>query len=67
MEIKDIQRKELKEEDKKLSITIRIQREISDWMKFRTVSPTSLFEKTALELMSKDLEWNKNEKKKSNK
>ena len=59
MEIKDIQR--ASRPPKKVSITIRIPEEVSKWMKFKNVSPTLLFERTAKELMEKDKEWQRKE------
>lgn len=58
MNLKDIQRNE-EEREKKVPINIRVSLEISEWMKYRNVSPTLLFEKTAMELIYKDEEWNR--------
>jgi hypothetical protein len=59
MDIKDIQRKQ-QETKKKVPVNIRIDPEISEWMKFRNVSPTRLFEKAAWKIIkTKDEEWNR--------
>ncbi len=49
MKIKDIQRKEQRE--KKISISIRVSKEISDWMSKNNISPTKLFITSVKELM----------------
>ena len=41
MEIKDIQRNKRKE--KKVPISLRISKELSEWMRKNNVSPTKLF------------------------
>lgn len=57
MEIKDIQRDKRKE--KKISMSIKVSKEISDWMRKNNISPTKLFV-TTIEQLMKD---NKNPKK----
>lgn len=49
MEIKDVQSKERK----KISITLRIKKSESMWMKEKNVSPQALFDKALEELMKK--------------
>ncbi len=49
MEIKDIQRGKGKE--KKISISIKISKEISNWMKEKNISPTKLFVTSVEEMM----------------
>ena len=57
MEIKNIQRDKKKE--KKISMSIKVSKRISDWMKQNNISPTKVFV-TAIEQLMED---NKNPKK----
>ncbi len=41
MEIKNIQR--VKRKEKRISLSIKVSKEISDWMKKKNISPTKLF------------------------
>ncbi len=52
MEIKNIQRRQRAE--KKISISIRISKEISIWMRKNNISPTKLFLTAVEPLMKKE-------------
>jgi len=51
MELKQVTRKE---RDKKISISLRVSKEVSEWMAKNKVSPTKLFNEAVKELMEKN-------------
>ncbi len=52
MEIKNLQRK--KRAEKKISISIRVSKEISNWLRKENISPTKLFVNAVEPLMKKE-------------
>ncbi len=52
MKIENIQRR--KQDNKSLSISIRITKDMSNWLRDKNISPTALFESAVKELMENE-------------